>query len=80
VFGEDLTAESAGFGLEVEEEHLYGIAFAFLIARVLLRVRRADGCRGGAGPAFRFAGVVRFGYYLQPVAARDRVGRALSVS
>jgi len=33
VLGEPLQAESAGFGLEAEDEHLYGLAFAFLIAR-----------------------------------------------
>ncbi|AVH23077.1 APC family permease [Nocardia cyriacigeorgica] len=56
VFGEDLTAESAGFGLEAEEEHLYGIAFAFLIARAF-----SSGCAALTGveaisngvPAFR---------------------------
>ncbi len=56
VFGEDLTAESAGFGLEAEDEHLYGIAFAFLIARAF-----SSGCAALTGveaisngvPAFR---------------------------
>lgn len=56
VFGDDLTAESAGFGLEAEDEHLYGIAFAFLIARAF-----SSGCAALTGveaisngvPAFR---------------------------
>ncbi|MFE3443353.1 APC family permease [Nocardia sp. NPDC059180] len=56
VFGEELTAESAGFGLDAEDEHLYGIAFAFLIARAF-----SSGCAALTGveaisngvPAFR---------------------------
>ncbi len=56
VFGEDLRAESAGFGLTAEEEHLYGLAFAFLIARAF-----SSGCAALTGveaisngvPAFR---------------------------
>ncbi|WP_280233117.1 APC family permease [Nocardia cyriacigeorgica] len=56
VFGEELTAESATFGLEAEDEHLYGIAFAFLIARAF-----SSGCAALTGveaisngvPAFR---------------------------
>ncbi|MFC8046964.1 APC family permease [Nocardia sp. NPDC057353] len=56
VLGAELHAESAGFGLEAEEEHLYGIAFAFLIARAF-----SSGCAALTGveaisngvPAFR---------------------------
>lgn len=56
VLGEDLRAESAGFGLHAEHEHLYGIAFAFLIARAF-----SSGCAALTGveaisngvPAFR---------------------------
>lgn len=33
VFGDQLQAESAAFGLQVENEQLYGIAFVFLVAR-----------------------------------------------
>ncbi|MEV0027584.1 APC family permease [Nocardia sp. NPDC050793] len=56
VLGEDLQAESAGFQLEAEDEHLYGLAFAFLIARAF-----SSGCAALTGveaisngvPAFR---------------------------
>ncbi|MBF6354509.1 APC family permease [Nocardia higoensis] len=56
MLGEPLRAESAGFGLEAEEEHLYGLAFAFLIARSF-----SSGCAALTGveaisngvPAFR---------------------------
>ncbi|UGT63437.1 APC family permease [Nocardia asteroides] len=56
VLGDDLRAESAGFGLDAEEEHLYGLAFAFLIARAF-----SSGCAALTGveaisngvPAFR---------------------------
>ncbi|WP_040797231.1 APC family permease [Nocardia higoensis] len=56
VLGEPLRAESAGFTLEAEEEHLYGLAFAFLIARSF-----SSGCAALTGveaisngvPAFR---------------------------
>ncbi|APE38545.1 DNA-binding protein [Nocardia mangyaensis] len=56
VLGEDVRAESAGFGLDVEDEHLYGLAFAFLIARAF-----SSGCVALTGvetisnsvPAFR---------------------------
>lgn len=55
VLGEELRAESAGFGL-AEHEHLYGLAFAFLIARAF-----SSGCAALTGveaisngvPAFR---------------------------
>src|SRR3546814_16461319 len=33
VLGEDVHAESSSFTLNAEDSHLYGIAFAFLIAR-----------------------------------------------
>ncbi|MBC7303404.1 MAG: APC family permease [Nocardia sp.] len=54
--GEDITAESAGFGLNAEDEHLYGLAFAFLVARAF-----SSGCAALTGveaisngvPAFR---------------------------
>ncbi|MFD4357098.1 APC family permease [Nocardia sp. NPDC058519] len=56
VLGDDVQAASAGFGLEAENEHLYGIAFAFLIARAF-----SSGCAALTGveaisngvPAFR---------------------------
>ncbi|WP_067854449.1 APC family permease [Nocardia shimofusensis] len=56
VLGEPLRAESAGFGLDAEEEHLYGMAFVFLIARSF-----SSGCAALTGveaisngvPAFR---------------------------
>ncbi len=56
VLGEDIQAESAGFGLNAEDEHLYGLAFAFLIARAF-----SSGCAALTGveaisngvPAFR---------------------------
>ncbi|GCE40762.1 probable conserved integral membrane alanine and valine and leucine rich protein [Rhodococcus wratislaviensis] len=44
VFGDDLRAESAGFQLEAEDSHLYGIAFAFLIARAF-----SSGCAALTG-------------------------------
>ncbi|NQE71825.1 putative amino acid permease YdaO [Nocardia gamkensis] len=56
VLGEELRAESAGFGLNAEHEHLYGLAFAFLVARAF-----SSGCAALTGveaisngvPAFR---------------------------
>lgn len=56
VLGEDIQAESAGFELHAEDSHLYGIAFAFLIARAF-----SSGCAALTGveaisngvPAFR---------------------------
>lgn len=56
VFGEDLQAESTSFELKAEDSHLYGIAFAFLIARAF-----SSGCAALTGveaisngvPAFR---------------------------
>ena len=56
VLGDDLRAESSGFELEAEDSHLYGIAFAFLIARAF-----SSGCAALTGveaisngvPAFR---------------------------
>jgi len=56
VLGDDLRAESAGFQLNAEDEHLYGLAFAFLIARSF-----SSGCAALTGveaisngvPAFR---------------------------
>ncbi|MFZ2178476.1 MAG: APC family permease [Rhodococcus sp. (in: high G+C Gram-positive bacteria)] len=56
VLGEDLRAESSGFELAAEDSHLYGIAFAFLIARAF-----SSGCAALTGveaisngvPAFR---------------------------
>ncbi|MFD4430136.1 APC family permease, partial [Nocardia sp. NPDC058497] len=56
VLGDDIQAVSAGFGLNAENEHLYGIAFAFLIARAF-----SSGCAALTGveaisngvPAFR---------------------------
>ena len=56
VLGDDLRAESAGFQLNAEEEHLYGLAFTFLIARAF-----SSGCAALTGveaisngvPAFR---------------------------
>jgi amino acid transporter len=56
VLGDDIQAASAGFGLEAEDEHLYGVAFAFLIARAF-----SSGCAALTGveaisngvPAFR---------------------------
>lgn len=56
VLGDDIQAESAGFGLNAEDEHLYGLAFAFLIARAF-----SSGCAALTGveaisngvPAFR---------------------------
>ncbi|MFC0447124.1 APC family permease [Rhodococcus jostii] len=44
VLGEDLQAESSGFQLEAEDSHLYGIAFAFLIARAF-----SSGCAALTG-------------------------------
>lgn len=44
IFGEDLKAESAGFDLMAEDSHLYGIAFAFLIARAF-----SSGCAALTG-------------------------------
>ncbi|RZL76985.1 MAG: APC family permease [Rhodococcus sp. (in: high G+C Gram-positive bacteria)] len=44
VLGEDLRAESSGFQLEAEDSHLYGIAFAFLIARAF-----SSGCAALTG-------------------------------
>ncbi|WP_288048068.1 APC family permease, partial [Nocardia sp.] len=56
VLGDDLRAESAGFSLDAEDEHLYGLAFVFLIARSF-----SSGCAALTGveaisngvPAFR---------------------------
>ncbi len=56
VFGEEVHAESFGFGLEGADSHLQGIAFAFLIARAF-----SSGCAALTGveaisngvPAFR---------------------------
>lgn len=56
VFGDEVAAESAGFELQPEHEHLYGIAFAFLLARAF-----SSGCAALTGveaisngvPAFR---------------------------
>jgi amino acid transporter len=56
IFGDNIKAESAGLGLDAEHEHLYGIAFAFLIARAF-----SSGCAALTGveaisngvPAFR---------------------------
>lgn len=56
VLGDDLHAESAGFGLSAEHENLYGFAFVFLIARAF-----SSGCAALTGveaisngvPAFR---------------------------
>ncbi|EOM78199.1 amino acid transporter [Rhodococcus rhodnii LMG 5362] len=56
VFGEDLRAPSSEFQLVAEDSHLYGIAFAFLIARAF-----SSGCAALTGveaisngvPAFR---------------------------
>ncbi|MFF0814008.1 APC family permease [Rhodococcus sp. NPDC003318] len=56
VLGDDVQAESAGFDLLAEDSHLYGIAFAFLIARAF-----SSGCAALTGveaisngvPAFR---------------------------
>ncbi|RVW03495.1 APC family permease [Rhodococcus spongiicola] len=56
IFGEDVQAESAAFDLQAEDTHLYGIAFAFLIARAF-----SSGCAALTGveaisngvPAFR---------------------------
>jgi amino acid transporter len=44
VLGDDLRAESSGFELEAEDSHLYGIAFAFLIARAF-----SSGCAALTG-------------------------------
>ncbi|MBC2643941.1 MULTISPECIES: APC family permease [unclassified Rhodococcus (in: high G+C Gram-positive bacteria)] len=44
VLGEDLRAESSGFQLEAEDSNLYGIAFAFLIARAF-----SSGCAALTG-------------------------------
>ncbi|KAF0962476.1 hypothetical protein MLGJGCBP_04445 [Rhodococcus sp. T7] len=44
VLGNDLHAESSGFQLEAEDSHLYGIAFAFLIARAF-----SSGCAALTG-------------------------------
>lgn len=56
VLGDDVQAVSAGFELQAEDSHLYGIAFAFLIARAF-----SSGCAALTGveaisngvPAFR---------------------------
>ncbi len=56
ILGEQVHAESYGFGLKAEEEHLAGIAFVFLIARAF-----SSGCAALTGveaisngvPAFR---------------------------
>ncbi|MFD4368294.1 APC family permease [Rhodococcus sp. NPDC058521] len=56
VEGDTLQAESAGFDMKAEDSHLYGIAFAFLIARAF-----SSGCAALTGveaisngvPAFR---------------------------
>ncbi|TQF66296.1 APC family permease [Rhodococcus spelaei] len=56
VLGDNVQAESAGFVLKAEDQHLYGIAFAFLIARAF-----SSGCAALTGveaisngvPAFR---------------------------
>lgn len=56
VLGDELHAESSGFELKAEDSHLYGIAFAFLIARAF-----SSGCAALTGveaisngvPAFR---------------------------
>ncbi|AYJ49568.1 APC family permease [Rhodococcus sp. P1Y] len=56
VLGDQLHAESSGFELKAEDSHLYGIAFAFLIARAF-----SSGCAALTGveaisngvPAFR---------------------------
>ncbi len=56
VLGEEIRAESSGFELVAEDSHLYGIAFAFLIARAF-----SSGCAALTGveaisngvPAFR---------------------------
>ncbi|MFC9837290.1 APC family permease [Rhodococcus sp. NPDC127530] len=44
VLGDDLRAESSGFELEAEDSHLYGIAFAFLVARAF-----SSGCAALTG-------------------------------
>ncbi|MGB3773222.1 MAG: APC family permease [Rhodococcus sp. (in: high G+C Gram-positive bacteria)] len=54
--GDDVTAESSGFDLRADDNHLYGIAFAFLLARAF-----SSGCAALTGveaisngvPAFR---------------------------
>ena len=56
VLGEDLRAPSTGLELQAENDHLYGLAFAFLIARAF-----SSGCAALTGveaisngvPAFR---------------------------
>ncbi|MBY6435073.1 APC family permease [Rhodococcus kroppenstedtii] len=56
VLGEDVSAESSAFDLQAEDSHLYGIAFAFLLARAF-----SSGCAALTGveaisngvPAFR---------------------------
>ncbi|MBY6362061.1 APC family permease [Rhodococcoides corynebacterioides] len=56
VLGEDVAAESSAFDLQAEDSHLYGIAFAFLLARAF-----SSGCAALTGveaisngvPAFR---------------------------
>ncbi|WP_072687711.1 APC family permease [Rhodococcus marinonascens] len=56
VLGRDLRAASSGFELQAEDSHLYGIAFAFLVARAF-----SSGCAALTGveaisngvPAFR---------------------------
>ena len=56
VLGEDIRAESTGFELQAENDHIYGFAFAFLIARAF-----SSGCAALTGveaisngvPAFR---------------------------
>ncbi|MBM7414779.1 MULTISPECIES: APC family permease [Nocardiaceae] len=56
VLGDDVSAESSNFELQAEDSHLYGIAFAFLLARAF-----SSGCAALTGveaisngvPAFR---------------------------
>ncbi|MBY6541064.1 APC family permease [Rhodococcus sp. BP-349] len=56
VLGDDVSAESSDFDLQAEDSHLYGIAFAFLLARAF-----SSGCAALTGveaisngvPAFR---------------------------
>ncbi len=56
LLGEDVAAESSAFDLQAEDSHLYGIAFAFLLARAF-----SSGCAALTGveaisngvPAFR---------------------------
>ncbi|CAM3038580.1 APC family permease [Williamsia muralis] len=44
VFGDDLTAETAGYEIKAEQSHLVGIAFVFLIARAF-----SSGCAALTG-------------------------------